>query len=381
MSRNFISRNALERPFRGPAGLVNLRPYRASWEGEDMSAEGLMGQGPPQAVSGRVFSIVIVDDARPSTLLLKAVLGESANLSITLFTDPLAALTWIETHRPDLIITDYVMPEMDGIALARRIRALPHGSAVPIIMATARNEAAVRTLALSAGINEFLGKPVDGTELRARVQNMLHLREQHVQLQEANSRLQSANKMLALEIEQRKILEDELRRLATLDMLTGALTRRRFLEIFDQELGRRARSATSLSVLMIDLDHFKSINDRFGHATGDLALSHFAAVCKSCLRSSDCLGRMGGEEFAALLPETNMEEAYVVAERLRLSIAAATIILDEGQSITVTISIGVAECHGSQQPEAILAAADRALYQAKNSGRNRVVRAAVPGNF
>ncbi len=340
-----------------------------------------MGQGPPQAVSGRVFSIVIVDDARPSTLLLKAVLGESANLSITLFTDPLAALTWIETHRPDLIITDYVMPEMDGIALARRIRALPHGSAVPIIMATARNEAAVRTLALSAGINEFLGKPVDGTELRARVQNMLHLREQHVQLQEANSRLQSANKMLALEIEQRKILEDELRRLATLDMLTGALTRRRFLEIFDQELGRRARSATSLSVLMIDLDHFKSINDRFGHATGDLALSHFAAVCKSCLRSSDCLGRMGGEEFAALLPETNMEEAYVVAERLRLSIAAATIILDEGQSITVTISIGVAECHGSQQPEAILAAADRALYQAKNSGRNRVVRAAVPGNF
>jgi diguanylate cyclase (GGDEF)-like protein len=354
-------------------------------EGEDMSAgrksEDLMEQGQPQAVSGRVFSIVIVDDARPSTLLLKAALGESPNLSVTLFTDPLEAIAWVETHRPDLVITDYVMPDMDGIALARRIRVLPHGSAVPIIMATARNEAAVRTLALSAGINEFLGKPVDGTELRARVQNMLHLREQHVQLQEANNRLQALNKMLALEIEQRKILEDELRRLATLDMLTGALTRRRFLELFDQELARRARTASPLCVLMIDLDHFKSINDRFGHGTGDLALSHFSAVCKSCLRSTDHLGRMGGEEFAALLPETNIEDAHVVAERMRRSIAAAKITLDDDQHLTVTVSIGVAECYGYQQPEAILAAADRALYQAKNSGRNRVVRAAPPGTF
>ncbi len=336
-----------------------------------------MDTGQPQAGSGRVFSIVIIDDARPSTLLLKAALGDSPSLAVTLFTDPLEGLSWIETHRPDLIITDYVMPEMDGIALARRIRALPHGAAVPIIMATARNEAAVRTLALSAGINEFL---VDGTELRARVQNMLHLREQHVQLQEANNRLQALNKMLALEIEQRKILEDELRRLATLDALTGALTRRRFLELFDQELARRNRTNTALSVLMIDLDHFKSINDRFGHATGDLALSHFSAVCKSCLRSPDHLGRMGGEEFAVLLPETNIEDAHVVAERLRRSVAATKITLDDNTHITLTISIGLAECYGYQPPEAILAAADRALYQAKHGGRNRVVRAVPPGS-
>ncbi|GFZ82799.1 diguanylate cyclase [Elstera cyanobacteriorum] len=342
-------------------------------------SEETMNSGQPTTGPGRVFSIVIVDDARPSTLLLKAALGDSANLAITLFTDPQEALTWIETHRPDLVITDYVMPEMDGIALARRIRALPHGAAVPIIMATARNEAAVRTLALSAGINEFLGKPVDGTELRARVQNMLHLREQHVQLQEANNRLQALNKMLALEIEQRKILEDELRRLATLDALTGALTRRRFLELFDQELARRNRTNLPLSVLMIDLDHFKLINDRFGHATGDLALTHFSAVCKACLRTHDHLGRMGGEEFAALLPETNIEDAHVVAERLRRSIAAAKISLTEDEHLTLTVSIGVAECYGFQPPEAILAAADRALYQAKHAGRNRVIRALPPG--
>jgi diguanylate cyclase (GGDEF)-like protein len=164
----------------------------------------------------------------------------------------------------------------------------------------------------------------------------------------------------------------DLRRLARRDGLTGLLNRRAMHELLDRHAGQRRRAADRFSVLMIDVDHFKAVNDRHGHATGDRALAHIARLMTQLLRGEDRLGRLGGEEFAVLLPASDLTRALAEAERLRLGVAAAPL-LDDALSLALTVSIGVAEWAGpSEDPLRLLARADAALYRAKRDGRNRV---------
>lgn len=175
------------------------------------------------------------------------------------------------------------------------------------------------------------------------------------------------------DISERKAMERELRRLATTDSLTGAFNRRHFLAVGAAEMERAQRYGNALSVLMIDVDHFKSINDRFGHAVGDDSLRALVEALRRGLRDIDVIGRLGGEEFAVLLPETAMAGALVTAERLRARIADLRLPVADGQILSFTVSIGVACPHGVDvSPAAVLALADAALYKAKNNGRNRV---------
>lgn len=172
------------------------------------------------------------------------------------------------------------------------------------------------------------------------------------------------------DISQRKELEAELRRLATTDPLTGIANRRRFLDKAPREVTRSQRYGRNLSVLMLDVDHFKSINDRYGHAVGDQVLCRLVEVCTEELREHDVIGRLGGEEFAILLPETELETARAVAERLRQNIERTTV---DGQSFHFTVSFGVAQVKGSEETaEEVIRRADEALYRAKQKGRNRV---------
>ncbi len=166
--------------------------------------------------------------------------------------------------------------------------------------------------------------------------------------------------------------ELELRIQASTDSLTGVMSRRAFNEQADREMARANRYGSPLSCALIDADHFKSINDTYGHGVGDLALKHLAAICNKELRVSDCIGRIGGEEFSILLPETDMSMAMEVAERLRKAIASTP--LDAGGTrIKLTASIGVAEYSQSMRSfDGLLSNADFAMYDAKNSGRNRV---------
>lgn len=170
--------------------------------------------------------------------------------------------------------------------------------------------------------------------------------------------------------------EELLRHNASIDPLTGVLNRRDLLAKGGAELVRAGRYGHPCTVLMLDIDHFKSINDTFGHAEGDVALQRFAAACEELLRKNDMFGRMGGEEFAIVLPETNAEGGHQLAERLRARVAEIEIAAEAGQR-RMTVSIGMAEqVSADDNIEVLLSRADRALYSAKQAGRNRVVLAA-----
>ena len=175
------------------------------------------------------------------------------------------------------------------------------------------------------------------------------------------------------DITERKLLEEELRRQAHVDYLTGIYNRRHFMERAEQELSRAHRYAKPLSMLMLDIDHFKQINDRHGHKVGDTVLKAVADLSQATFRDVDIVGRLGGEEFAALLPETDQPAALEAAERLRATIANARIPLPGAPPVSFSVSIGVSSMDSPEDNiDALLQRADKALYKAKDSGRNRV---------
>lgn len=181
------------------------------------------------------------------------------------------------------------------------------------------------------------------------------------------------------ELEHRLKVEGELRRWATTDMLTGMANRRHFIDVAMREMPRAQRYARPMSVLVFDVDHFKSVNDRYGHATGDEALKAITRVSAQTLRETDLLGRMGGEEFGVLLPETDLAGAADLAERLRAAIAVTRVTAPDGDEVTMSVSIGCTDIGPTDDSvDCVLARADLALYRAKNTGRNRVEVAGPP---
>ena len=162
-----------------------------------------------------------------------------------------------------------------------------------------------------------------------------------------------------------------LRRLAEMDSLTNVFNRRAFLTLLDKAISQAQRAQTGLHVLVIDLDHFKRINDTWGHKCGDDVLRHFAGVAAACLRSGDVMGRLGGEEFAIVLPQADAAGAAAVAERLRSQVASQPVATEHGP-IALTVSVGVTQCGAGEPSEAVLQRADQAMYRAKELGRNQV---------
>jgi diguanylate cyclase (GGDEF)-like protein len=171
-------------------------------------------------------------------------------------------------------------------------------------------------------------------------------------------------------------MEEQLRRAATTDELTGLLNRRAFLAALDTEIARSERSGSPLALALIDLDHFKSVNDRFGHAGGDEVLRRFADTAREAMRTADVIGRLGGEEFAVLMPDTDQVQSGIAGERLRDAVARRRVVLSTGALAPVTISVGVAHHHAGEERDRLIIRADEALYEAKDSGRNRTRLAA-----
>ena len=190
--------------------------------------------------------------------------------------------------------------------------------------------------------------------------------------------LQRLNEVLRQEIERREALEHELRRIASIDELTGTYTRRHLLELGEHEQRRRARHGRGMAILMMDLDHFKRINDGFGHAAGDQVLRDFGFLLRSSLRKGDIAGRFGGEEFLAMLPETDLDTAHAIAERLCDRVRENQTLWKD-QALSVTVSIGVDSVLSEESLEKAIGRADRALYAAKRAGRDRVVLGPDPG--
>lgn len=291
------------------------------------------------------MKVFVIDDTAITARLISEYLKQIDDVVPTIFTDPQLGLKACLSDQPDLILVDYMMPDLNGLEFIEKVREDLESAEVPILMVTAMEDKEVLHQAFEKGANDFLSKPVEPVELNARVRNMLNLRTRTLQLH----------------------------RLASVDSMTETLIRRRFFELADADFTRSKRYNNPLSVLMLDIDHFKLVNDSFGHAVGDEVLKKISAICKDALRDVDFIGRIGGEEFAACLPETKIDGASLVAERTRKSIENA-IIQTHGEKIQVTVSIGLAQLTSSDADfSSLLNRADLALYAAKESGRNKVV--------
>ncbi len=250
---------------------------------------------------------------------------------------------------PELLILDWVMPGVDGPELCRRIRRASAASYQYILLVTARNESQDVVTGLEAGADDYLTKPFDQNELRAR--------------------LRVGNRILALQadlIESR----EKLRYQATHDGLTGVWNRSAVLDMFKREMERANRNEGPTGLLMLDLDHFKHVNDTHGHLAGDVVLKEAADRIVSVTRPYDIVGRYGGEEFLIVLPNCDIEQSRQTAERICAAIGETSIVAD-GAAVWVTASIGVTSCAAHTLGEAqLLAKADAAMYEAKAAGRN-----------
>jgi two-component system cell cycle response regulator len=255
-----------------------------------------------------------------------------------------------QDNAPDLLILDWMMPGIDGPELCRRVRERQHPIYPYILLVTGKDETQDVVRGLEAGADDYLSKPFDPTELRAR--------------------LQVGKRILSLQHELIQARE-ELRFRANHDALTGVLSRAAILNLLDRELQRGARAGTSTGILMLDLDHFKMINDTCGHVTGDAVLKEVVHRIDQAVRSYDFLGRYGGEEFLAVLSECSPTDLHTVAERIR-SAVADTPIQTAAASLSVTISVGGVVTSNLAPGIDLLSAADAVLYQAKAKGRNRV---------
>ncbi len=274
--------------------------------------------------------LVVDDDANVCQIM--SVLLTDLGYQVVTETDGRKVLTLLREGEFDVVLLDLVMPDMDGLELIDRIRE--HFNVLPILVVTAYGSAELTVDAMRRGATDFVTKPVDAPLLDLRIRRAFDL--------------------------------EQTRRKANTDGLTGLYNHRYLQERIEQEIERAERYNRPLSVLMADLDHFKSFNDTFGHPRGDEVLIAVARTLRQVSRASDVLARYGGEEFTLILPETTAREAQVLAERARECVAA----LDFGARVTVSLGVAAHVPGGSK--EALIGTADAALYEAKRRGRDRV---------
>lgn len=304
--------------------------------------------------------VLIVDDLPDNVYLLSTILsGQGYGVRKAL--NGKQALTTVYNTPPDLILLDIMMPGINGFEVCERLKSDPETSGIPIIFISAKGEAFDKVRAFQMGASDYITKPFQVEEVLARVTHQLSLLRQQKQLQEQNQ---------------------ILKRLVTQDSLTGLANRRRFDECLQIEWQRMAREKTWLSLMMCDVDFFKSYNDTYGHQAGDVCLHQVAQALQNCIkRPGDVVARYGGEEFAVILPHTQLDGAVRVAEAIQREVKALKIVHFKPNTEMnpqlrhnsyVTLSLGIASIVPNRRssPEQLIQAADDALYDAKASGRD-----------
>jgi two-component system cell cycle response regulator len=293
---------------------------------------------------------LLVEDSRSVAQFMTRVL-KSQGLTVDTFANAGAALAALEEHDYEVALVDVLLEgRMTGLTLVRSLRNSEGRNAdVPILAVSGLEDAARRIELLRAGANDFLSKPMLEEELAVRVRNIVQIRQ-----------------LLDHTTGQR----DRLRRMALTDQLTGLYNRHYLAQIAERRIAEAERLDVPLTLLVIDIDHFKRINDTQGHETGDVVLAETANVIRAACRQGDIIARTGGEEFVLLLLNMARKSAADFAERLRQRVEAAN-----PAGVPVTVSIGATDtCHGTGQTfKSLFKAADEALYEAKGAGRNRVV--------
>ena len=299
--------------------------------------------------------VLVADDDRDHADLLKTWL-ELRRYRCVVASDGPTAIDLARHGGPDVILLDLDMPGMNGYEVCGRLKADSATRDTPIIFLTARTAVEAKIRGLAGGASDYVTKPFDLTEVVARVETALRTKAAMEHLKARQSRLEAE---------------------ATTDGLTGLANRAYFNRRLGEEFASARRDGTPLACLMLDIDNFKLVNDRHGHIVGDRLLQGVGRLLQDNVRADEVLARYGGEEFVVLMPGATIEAARIVAERIRRIFEGhAFDAVGDGRPLSVTMSIGAAERRASHETsQALIEEADRALYRAKNKGRNRVVAA------
>jgi diguanylate cyclase (GGDEF)-like protein len=300
-------------------------------------------------------TVLIVDDDELVLERLRELVA-AAGYGVRTAASGSEALTSLERSAASIVVTDLNMPGMDGLELCRQIREHAWSGYVYIVLLTVRDKEKDILAGLDAGADDYLSKRTSAAQFTAR--------------------LRIAKRVLALEYSLKNAL-DEKRRLAMTDELTGAYNRRYFMRHLGREMKRSQRFGGDVSLLLLDIDHFKQVNDTYGHVVGDLVLKKLTKLIAKCLqRATDWCARLGGEEFAIVLEGTNLANARICAEKMRRAIENTLIDTPAG-AVRITVSIGVGglgeiDDRNSATVQSVLELADTNLYASKAGGRNRV---------
>ncbi len=310
--------------------------------------------------------VLAVDDSKLTCQIIKDTLEGEKDIELTVAFNGLEGLKKLKEDRYDLIITGIVMPVIDGFEMIKEIKSHKEWSDIPVIILTSKREKEKTVEGLSLGAHDYLTKSFDKKELLARIKTQLEIRNLQVKLLKTNQELRDANL--------------ELHSLAVTDGLTRLFNHRFFHERLEEELSRAKRYRYTVSLIMIDIDNFKDYNDSYGHLEGDKVLKMVANVFNELKRQSDVCARYGGEEFGLILPETDLEGAKMMAERIRERVEKLKLKVEDVRA-KLTISAGVASIDFKKigkidtehnYKDSLIMSADKALYQSKANGKNNV---------
>lgn len=300
--------------------------------------------------------IMIVDDNPQNLKILAALLNHFA-CELQICSSGKEALAALEVEVPDLILLDVMMPELDGYAVCEQIRQERDWQEIPILFLTAKSDTEDILKGFQIGGNDYVTKPFNEAILMARIKNLLDAKKARDALKIANQEMRS--------------LVAQLAEASATDPLTGLLNRRAMTDRLNEEIGRYARHGHSFALIMADIDFFKKVNDQYGHDGGDHVLKSIAQRLRMHLRQEDVLARWGGEEFLILLPESDLQGAMVLADRLRRAICEQPFHYNNFDFI-VTMTFGLTPYAPSMSLDKNIIVADQALYIGKQRGRNQV---------
>jgi two-component system, cell cycle response regulator len=301
--------------------------------------------------------ILLIEDNITQAKQVRAML-EKSGYDILHAKDGITGLKMVTSINPDVVILDVVLPDISGHEVCRWIKLRDETKGIPVVMLTVKGTLKEKVAGLQLGADDYLPKPFNESELNARIYASLRTKEFQEELKKKNTQLEELLKKVEI--------------MAVTDPGTGLFNRRRFQDVLKQQFARSKRYNEPLSMMMLDIDHFKSVNDTYGHMAGDQVLGEIAKIILHQFREVDTVARYGGEEFAVLLPQSDKKSATTPAQRILKEVENHSFKIINGGKQKVTVSIGLSGLPdpGLETESHLIQCADAALYKAKRNGRN-----------